>query len=126
MITLADGQSITLYGVAAASLSESNFVFDQEPVTNNVGAMTIGDGAVLPMSGIIDNTGIIALDSAGNETQLELIQNGITLEGGGQVTLSDSGENLISGTVPGITLTNVDNTISGAGQVGDLANDSGQ
>ena len=118
VITLADGQSITLDGVAAASLSASNFVFNQEPVTNNAGVMTIGDGAVLPLSGIIDNTGTIALDSAGNETQLELIQNGITLQGGGQVILSDSGENFISGTIPNVTLTNVDNTISGAGQLG--------
>ncbi len=118
VITLADGQAITLDGVAAASLSANNFVFNQEPVTNNAGAMTIGDGAVLPLSGIIDNTGTIALDSAGDETRLELIQNGITLQGGAQLILSDSGENFISGTVPNVTLTNVDNTISGAGQLG--------
>ena len=33
--------------------------------------------------------------------------------------LSDSAQNIISGTVPGVTFTNVDNTISGAGQLGD-------
>ena len=62
VITLADGQSITLYGVVAASLSASNFVFDQTPVMNNAGTMTIGDGAMLPLSGIINNTGTIALE----------------------------------------------------------------
>jgi hypothetical protein len=51
--------------VAAASLAASNFLFDQTPVTNNAGTMTISDGAVLPLSGIINNTGIIALDSIG-------------------------------------------------------------
>src|SRR5262249_27790018 len=71
VITLADGQSITLYGVAATSLSASNFEFDQTPTTNNAGAMTIGDGAMLPLSGIINNTGTIALDSTGNTTFLE-------------------------------------------------------
>jgi hypothetical protein len=118
LITLADGQSITLYGVAATSLSASNFVFDQTPITNNTGTMTIGDGAMLPLSGVINNTGTIALDSTGNDTHLELIQYGITLQGRGQVILSDSDGNVISGTIPSVTLTNVDNTISGAGQLG--------
>ncbi len=119
VITLADGQSITLDGVAADSLAASNFVFDQTPVTNNAGAMTIGDGALLPLSGVIDNTGTIALDSTGHATTLELIQHGITLQGGGHLTLSDSDANLISGAAPGVTFTNEDNTISGAGQLGD-------
>src|SRR5262249_13440290 len=43
---------------------------------------------------------------------------GMTLQGSGRLTLSDSGENFISGTAPSVTLTNVDNTISGAGQLG--------
>ena len=118
-ITLADGQSITLYGLAAASLSAWNFVFDQTPVMNNAGTMTIGDGAILPLSGIINNTGTIALESAGSTTTLQVTQHGIMLQGGGQVTLSDSDENFISSAIPGVTLTNVDNTISGAGQLGD-------
>ena len=101
VITLADGQSITLDGVVAASLNANNFVFDQTPVTTNSGLMTIGDGAMLPLSGIVYNTGTIALDSAGNTTTLELIQHGVTLEGGGQVLLSDSDGNLISGRLGG-------------------------
>ena len=80
--------------------------------------MTIGDGAMLPLSGIIDNTGIIGLKSAGVGTLLQLIQDGITLQGGGQVTLSDDTNNVIAGTSASIILTNVDNTISGAGQLG--------
>ena len=118
VLTLADGQTITLDGVAAGSLSASNFVFDQTPVTNNAGTMTISDGAALPLSGVVNNSGIVSLDSIGNATHLQLIQHGITLEGGGQVILSDSGENFISGTIPSVTLTNLDNTISGAGQLG--------
>ena len=81
--------------------------------------MVISDGAILPLSGIIDNTGTIELNSTGSATDLELIEHGITLQGHGQVILSDSGENVITGTVSDVKLTNVDNTISGAGHLGD-------
>jgi len=118
VITLANGQSITLLDVPGSSLSANNFVFDHTPALINTGTLTISDGALLPLSGIITNTGTIALDSTGNEAHLELIQNGIALQGGGQVVLSDSDENLISGTAPSVTVTNIDNTISGAGQLG--------
>ncbi|WP_292491896.1 VCBS domain-containing protein [Mesorhizobium sp.] len=119
VITLADGQSITLDGMHSSALGAGNFVFDQTPVVNNPGAMTIGDGALLPLSGTVNNSGTISLDSTGSETLLQVIQHGVTLEGGGQVVLSDSAFNIISGTGPDVTLTNVDNTISGAGQLGD-------
>ncbi|MCK1272807.1 VCBS domain-containing protein [Bradyrhizobium sp. 84] len=119
VITLADGQSITLNGVDASSLTASDFVFDQTPVTENAGHMVISDGAILPLSGVIDNTGTMELNSTGDETDLQLIEHGITLQGGGHVDLSDSSENVITGTVSDVTLTNVDNTISGAGHLGD-------
>ena len=118
VITLGDGQSITLNGVDAASLTASDFVFDQTPVTENAGHMVISDGAILPLSGIIDNTGTIELNSTGSGTELELIEHGITLQGHGQVILSDSSENVLTGTVSDVKLTNVDNTISGAGHLG--------
>ena len=118
VITLADGQTITLDGVHTADLTSTNFEFDVTPTTKNPGTMTIGDGAMLPLSGVIDNTGTIALNSAGSETDLELIQHGITLQGGGQVNLSDNAENIIFSTSSDVTLTNLDNTIQGAGQLG--------
>jgi Big-like domain-containing protein len=118
VITLADGQSITLDGVHAADLTEANFEFDVTPVMNNAGTMTIGDGAMLPLSGIINNTGTIGLNSEGSGTLLQLIQYGITLQGDGQIVLSDDAGNVITGTLSGVNLINVDNTISGAGQLG--------
>jgi hypothetical protein len=118
VINLGNGQLITLEGVNKASLSASNFQFDQTPVMNNTGNMVISDGAMLPLSGIINNTGIIMLSSTGSETDLLLTGNGITLQGGGQVILSDNSMNVITGTSPMATLTNADNTISGAGQIG--------
>ena len=118
LIVLGDGQSIALQGVHAAALTQSNFVFDQMPTLDNAGTMTIGDGAVMPLSGTINNTGTIALNSTGDETDLQLIEHGVTLQGGGQIVLSDSDANVISGTSSAVTLDNEDNTISGAGQLG--------
>ncbi|MCA6120748.1 hypothetical protein J6500_02350, partial [Bradyrhizobium sp. WSM 1704] len=118
VITLASGQTITLDGVHAADLTAANFEFDVTPTTENAGQMTIGDGAILPLSGIIDNTGSIELQASGDGTLLQLIQTGITLNGGGHVTLSDDDHNFIAGTTTTVTLDNVDNVISGAGWIG--------
>ena len=74
---------------------------------------------MLPLTGTIHNSGVIALDSSGDETELQLIEHGVTLDGGGRIVLSDSDENIISGASSGVSLNNVDNTISGAGQIGD-------
>ena len=78
--------------------------------------MVVSDGAVLPLSGTIDNTGTIALNSAGDQTEVQIVGDGVTLEGGGQVTLS--GAAVIIGTGAAAVLTNVDNTMSGSGQIG--------
>jgi hypothetical protein len=118
VITLGANETITVYGVHAASITANDFVFNQAPVTENPGTMQIGNGATLPLSGTIDNTGTIELSSTGDETDLLIIQQGITLTGGGHVVLSDSAENVIHGTGADVTLTNVDNTISGSGDLG--------
>ena len=118
VITLGTGETITLHGVDAASLTAADFVFNQTPVVENDGTMVVSDGAMLPLGGIIDNTGTIALNSTGDETDVQIIGDGVTLQGGGYLTLSDSHENIIFGTNSATTLTNVDNTISGAGQIG--------
>src|SRR5258706_4575972 len=70
VITLGDGQSIELQGVHAAALTDTNFVFNQTPALDNAGTMAIGDGAVLPLRSTINNTGTIALDSHGDDTDL--------------------------------------------------------
>ena len=53
LITLTDGQTITLKGVHAADLTAANFVFDLTPNTDNPGTISIGNGAMLPLSGDI-------------------------------------------------------------------------
>ena len=117
VLTLASDETITLHGVNSASLSAGNFEFNQQTVLENSADMIIGNGAKLPLSGMIENAGVIELNSTGGETDLQLI-SGATLHGGGQIVLSDSDANIISGTSSSVTLNNEDNTISGAGQLG--------
>ncbi|MEJ7929559.1 VCBS domain-containing protein [Ramlibacter sp. AN1015] len=118
-ITFGDGMTVTILGVSAAQLSAANFTFDEIPVLNNTGTMTLGTGSMLPFSGVVNNTGTISLESEGAYTLLQMMQQGVTLQGGGEVTLSDSDGNVIAGSVAEVTLTNIDNTISGAGRIGD-------
>ena len=118
VITLANGSTIMVQGVHAADLGAANFEFNVEPVTVNAGTMTIADGAILPLGGVVENSGTIALGSTGNGTQLEVLVESLTLQGGGHVVLSDDSHNVIFGGAANATLDNVDNTISGAGQIG--------
>ena len=119
VITIAEGGSITFDGVSAASLTADNFVFNLDTVMNNANSIVIGDNAVLPLAGTVNNSGTIELTSIGGQTRLQVLANGLTLEGGGHVDFSDGNGNIIVGTTPDATLTNVDNTISGAGQLGE-------
>ncbi|WP_157385416.1 VCBS domain-containing protein, partial [Rhizobium freirei] len=119
VITLGDGETITLAGVSAAALTANDFLFNEAVVTHNTGDMVLGDSALMPFSGTLDNTGSIHLASTGGGTSFEIVQHGLTLTGGGTVTLSDNASNVIFGSGDNVTLTNVDNTISGAGQLGD-------
>ncbi|WP_338807077.1 VCBS domain-containing protein [Pseudomonas chlororaphis] len=118
LVSIGSGQTVTLKGVDAADLSEANFQFDRDPLTSNSGTLTIVDGAIMPFGGSIDNSGSIELGSAGNETRLEILFRGATLTGGGQVLLSDNAQNVIFGGSADTVLTNIDNRISGAGQLG--------
>jgi hypothetical protein len=118
VVTLANGETIKIMSVDAATLSSSNFVFNQEPVTNNAGTMTISDGALLPLSGVVNNSGSIVLNSSGTSTSLEVLVENVRLQGGGQLTLSDNSNNVIFGGTTSATLINIDNVISGAGQLG--------
>jgi hypothetical protein len=93
---------------------------------SNQGAVAIENGASLSLQGVINNTGSINLDGGATTTSIILTGNTspttVTLEGGGQVKLSDSSLNSldVEVTTPAtkITLNNVNNTISGAGTIG--------
>jgi fibronectin-binding autotransporter adhesin len=84
----------------------------------NAGTYDILNGSQTIISGTITNNGTINLDSGGSGTTLSLGANA-TLKGKGSVVLGNGGPNYISG-VGGTTLTN-DETIEGAGNIGDGA-----
>jgi FecR protein len=79
----------------------------------NAGSLSVVDGTELALVGTVDNTGIINVDGATAATAIG-IDGTVTLEGGGHLNLSSSTENYIFGS----TLINVDNTISGGGDIG--------
>ncbi len=86
----------------------------------NAGKILVGDGYTLQVyGGTIDNTGAIFLNAGANNSFINL-KGGVTLQGGGVVTLGDNAFNGIVDTLTSTTatLTNVDNTISGAGVIG--------
>jgi FecR protein len=79
--------------------------------------VSVTDDTVLDLSGAIVNTGIIALNSSGDATQLEISGN-VLIEGSGQVALTDNANNAIVSDGSSAMLTN-SNTITGAGTIGD-------
>ena len=67
VITIAEGGSITFAGVSAASLTADNFVFNLDTVMDNANIIVIGDNAVLPLAGTVNNSGTIELTSIGGK-----------------------------------------------------------
>src|SRR5205085_6658997 len=94
----------------------------------NVRVGNYGSSGSLTLAGLIDNLGTIAVVSGPNYYnigQLRVATSGATLAGGGQITLSDSYYNEVFAYSPGATLTNLDNTIAGVGQIGRTSNGYG-
>ena len=119
------GSVVTInHGGANVSLSSAG----------NASSLTIGPGDTVTIAngqslrikkttavdGVITNAATLALNntSALNNTDLVIEGGDVTLTGGGQVTLSNSGNNRIYGTAATDRLINENNTISGAGQIG--------
>jgi hypothetical protein len=100
MIAIVGGVS-TFEGVAIASAT----------------TVSVTDDTVLDLSGAIVNSGIIALNSSGDATHLEISGN-VLIEGSGQVALTDNANNAIVSDGSSAMLTN-SNTITGAGTIGD-------
>lgn len=89
-----------------------------DPVTNT-GSVVVLDSFGLTLLGTIDNSGTITLDSTGDPTTLTVGNGGAALEGGGKLVLtSTDDDDVITGAASTDTLTNVDNTIIGSGELG--------
>ena len=84
----------------------------------NTGAISVHDNSSLLLQGTITNSGTLQLNSAGNDTFLRMNGN-VSLTGKGTVVMDNQAPNIIVGAAAGNVLTNVNNTISGAGNIGD-------
>lgn len=106
-----NGNSAFLDGSTAAGAITINGTY-----TNGVGSNTY-------VLGTINNQGNILLNGgSGNNSDLEIDSGTVTLKGGGTVTLSTAGGGgnaLILQAAGGSTLENFNNTIQGAGIIGD-------
>lgn len=71
-------------------------------------------GAAVTLSGAISNASAISVATP----SMTVSAAGATLSGGGSLTLTDTNTNQITGATGAATLTNVNNTISGAGALG--------
>jgi hypothetical protein len=83
--------------------------------------LIVGNGLTLLVAGNISNSGNILLNGSGSYSVLQIATgNNALLSGGGTVTMSNAGTNLINQQTSGggSILTNVDNLIQGAGQIG--------
>src|ERR1700733_7823993 len=112
----------TLSTVAGSSIVIRSFgTTTIDPATlTNAGNVILQDSAELTLgaSNPINNTGAIALHAALGQTILEL-EGSVALTGKGKVRLTDNPGNIIESNGSAATLTNTNNTISGAGTIGD-------
>ena len=125
-ITVDDAAGVDLNGatIAGGTLSGDGVMVTVGGVSTFEGVaiasattVSVTDDTVLDLNGAIDNGGIIALNSSGDATQLEISGN-VVLEGTGQVALTDNANNAIVSDGSSAMLTN-SNTITGAGTIGD-------
>ena len=116
-------------GLVQVTYNENGTLDGSSNAITLVGNAQATDYGSITVLGTIDNTGTISLLSTNDATELIVGSPTVTLNGGGNVVLSDNSSNYIYGLAAGDTLVNFNNTISGAGQLGAgqlvLVNDGG-
>ena len=123
-ITAASGSNVTLEGgvtVAGGTLNGAGLFTSLNGTTlngvTNAGTLQVPNSNNTTLVGTIANTGALQLNAGGNNTFL-YPSGAVTLTGGGTLTLSDSNNNYMQAAAGGSSLTNVNNTISGSGNLG--------
>jgi hypothetical protein len=118
--TITDSTLTTSANGVIQTTGGSSTIDSTNGVFNNAGQLTVGLSTNLTLLGTVNNTGTITIAGQDNNATTNLIVGSetVTLMGHGKLVLSDSGTNQIYTAVPNNVLDNVDNTISGAGQIG--------
>jgi YVTN family beta-propeller protein len=112
------GTMSTLNGATSFGTVASTVVLDGSthgPLIN-AAAYTLNNNTDTQVLGTLDNTNSILINAGANGTALSML-GAVTLTGGGTITMTD-GNAWIRQDTAGASLTNVNNTIAGAGQVG--------
>ena len=78
----------------------------------------VKDNEPLTLLGTISNAGTISLAAVNGVSDIHLASPIVTLTGGGKLSMSNNGNNRIFANAANYRLVNVNNTISGAGQLG--------
>jgi hypothetical protein len=113
------GGNLRISGGGQIVTADRGSLLDSASATiNNQGAVSVANNTSINLQGTLNNTGSINLQSAGNLTELKITASNATLSGGGTVVLSDNSQNYVYGAAASTVLTNANNTISGAGQLG--------
>ena len=111
------------------TLDNFNLLDGRSSTVTDSAEIDVGGSTKLTIEGAIANSGLISLNGVGGYSILAIGGAGTTLSGGGHLTLSDVAGNIVVGATVLAKLTNVDNTISGSGQLGQgqmvLANQAG-
>ena len=84
----------------------------------NLGTITTGNNANFQLAGSVINMGNISIATTGNATDLEVLSNGATLDGGGTITLMGPSNlaRIVGSGSPLLTI--ADQTIQGTGNIG--------
>jgi hypothetical protein len=112
------GRLTTSKGGTIRTASGTTSTVDKATI-NNASNFQVADNSVLNLGSTVNNTSTFSIGSAGNNTELEIDSNGAAFTGGGTVAMTDHTNNFVFGASCSDVLTNVDNTITGAGQLGD-------
>jgi hypothetical protein len=116
-VTVIGGRLATSHGGVIEAAQPGDAIDGSAGGVTNAGLLQINSSMTLGAEGAIANSGTIALAGVGGEATDLFLENSLTLTGGGALILSDNNANAIFANFAS-TLTNVDNTISGAGSIG--------
>jgi hypothetical protein len=127
-ILAANGSTVELDAVTVSggTLSSSGTGLLEAVAGSVFSGVSLSSGSVLQISnfdsdtfsGTFANAGTVTVNSGVNYTDFLVASGGLTLTGGGLISLSNSPYNRIYGPSASTPLDNVNDTISGAGQIG--------
>lgn len=107
-LTLSNGSLLSVAAGQGATLDPAQLTIDA------TSGLSLGAGATLHGAGAVSNHATLSIGAGATL----LLDGALSLSGGGTLTLADADGALIAGAAAGLVLTNSDNVIAGAGDIG--------